>query len=71
MEHGARVTRYANDMNMKGKILRSEKGRHAISYRGPMSWNRLSNELKNCNKFVSFKKQLIARITGVWDNHPV
>ena len=57
-------------MNMKVKAFKSDKGRHAISYRGPSSWNRLSNELKSCNKFVSFKKQLMAEIMEAWDNHP-
>ena len=71
VEQGARETRYANNMNMKVKVFRTDKGRQAITYRGPMSWNKLSNALKNCNKFNTFKKQLIARITRIWDNHPV
>ena len=71
VDQGARVTRYANKMNMKIRAFRTEMGRQAISYRGPMSWNKLSNELKNCNKLNSFKKELMARITSVWDNHPV
>ena len=57
-------------MNMQVRQFKTEKGRHAFSYRGPISWNKLSNELKNCNKFVSFKKQLMAKITGTLDNHP-
>ena len=71
VDHGNRVTRHANDMNMKVRNLRTVKGRHAFCYRGPVSWNSLCNELKNCNNFNSFKKQLIARYTGEWDNHPV
>ena len=71
VDQGARVTRYANNMNMKVKVFRSDKGRQAISYRGPMSWNQLSNDLKSINKFASFKKQLVARITDIWDNHSV
>ncbi len=56
VEQGTRITRHANNMNMKVKNFRTEKGRQAIAYRGPMSWNKLDNDLKNCNKFVSFKK---------------
>ncbi len=71
VEHVGRVTRFANNMNLKIKNFRTDKGRQAISYRGPISWNKLDNNLKLCEKFASFKRQLLGRITGIWDNHPV
>ncbi len=70
VEERARVTRSANNMNMMVKGFKTEKGRQAFAYRGPICWNKLSNELKNCHNFNSFKRQLMARYTSVWDNHP-
>ena len=70
VDYGSHTTRYANEMNMKVKNFKTEKGKHAIAHRGQTSWEKLPNEQKNCNRFSSFKRQLLGRLTGELGNHP-
>ena len=42
--------------------MNTEKGRNSVTYRGPTIWNALSNNLREENKLVSFKKKLKANL---------
>ena len=65
-----RNTRWRNQMHMLVPDRRSNKGRLGIAYRGPMHWNKLSNELKLIRNHNTFKTNLYKKFTMLWDTHP-
>ena len=47
--HQARRTRASNEFNIVVPDIRSNCGRKAITFRGPQHWNKLANQVKQCN----------------------
>ncbi len=67
---GGRRTRAVSSNNMIVPRLKTEKGKHAIAYRGPNHWNHMDNSLKAIERYESFKRELMKKSSMELDNHP-
>ena len=68
MEH-ARTTRRSNELNVRVPRVKSELGRKAYSYRGPICWNAVNSEIKQSESKDAFKSAYTRYLLrGV--NHP-
>ena len=66
----SRTTRYTCNVNMVVPNIHSEKGCKAISYRGPVFWNALNNDIKCIDKFEAFQAKINPKTRPELDNHP-
>ena len=64
-----RTTRSSNNKNMKVPNIRSTKGRMAFRYKGPVTWNKLSNTEKAIEKYTTFKSVVRRKLLPTFDDH--
>ena len=65
-----RNTRAAHGKCMRVVNLRSDMGRKAFTYMGPVNWNRLPLELWVIEKFDEFKKAISTQVHNLFGDHP-
>ncbi len=65
-----RTTRSVNNGNMKVPHIKSVKGCMAIRYKGPVSWNKLDNQLKSIEKYKTIKTAVQNKLLPTYDDHP-
>ncbi len=65
-----RTTRACNTKTMKVPVVKSVKGRQAIRYRGPVSWNTVDNCIGSIENYNSFRNTLLKKILPSFDDHP-
>ncbi len=69
-DRGTRVSRRTNEYNVCVPNIRSNIGRKSISFRGPVFWNALPNNLKSQVKFNSFVRPWTDLCKSNFENHP-
>ena len=57
------------DKRVKVPDIRSTTGRKSFSYRGPVHWNAVPEELKNCESVNAYKNSYLNRVLRDV-NHP-
>ncbi len=67
----SRLTRGQLPHNMEEPNIHSELGHKAISWRGPLCWNKLPNVAKCTDKFVEFKRYDSAKVYDLFGDHSV
>ena len=65
-----RVSRRTNQFTVLVQDIRSQVGRKAISFRGPVFWNNIPNELKDITKYSCFVNPWIKYCKANFENHP-
>ena len=67
---GRRVTRRSTGKDMRVPKMNTNKGRCSIQFRGPNHWNKLNPNLKEIEKFRSFKTEYSKMLKSNFENHP-